>query len=291
VVYYLLLQDRVEEGMNSFSQVDAKKLATRLQYDYFDAYVDFYKADPAAARKIAQGYKDYPVDRWRKRFANVVVQADEIEGKAGAVVNEEDRNQVQAKLAATQPGFDFTVEARKVTLNYQNLETVTVNYYLMDVELLFSQNPFLQEYSGQFAYIKPNDAAALKLDAKKKQTDFDLPAKFHNSNVMVEIVGAGVRKSKAYYANDLAVQVVENYGQVHVTDQRTGKPLSTVYVKVYAKTNAGVRFFKDGYTDLRGRFEYASLTTDELISVEKFSILILSEDHGAIVREADPPKR
>jgi hypothetical protein len=52
-----------------------------------------------------------------------------------------------------------------------------------------------------------------------------------------------------------------------------------------------VEFYKDGYTDLRGRFDYTSLNTDQLGVVERFSILILSEEHGAAVREAAPPKR
>ena len=65
-----------------------------------------------------------------------------------------------------------------------------------------------------------------------------------------------------------------------------------VYVKVYARMNDGeIRFYKDGYTDLRGRFDYTSLNTNELDSVARFALLILSENDGAVVREADPPKR
>jgi len=65
-----------------------------------------------------------------------------------------------------------------------------------------------------------------------------------------------------------------------------------VYVKVYARLKDGqVRFYKDGYTDLRGRFDYASLNTNELENVAKFSLLVLSETDGAAVREANPPKQ
>ena len=55
--------------------------------------------------------------------------------------------------------------------------------------------------------------------------------------------------------------------------------------------DGGVRFYKDGYTDLRGRFEYGALSTNELDNVARFSILILSGEHGAVIREADAPKR
>ena len=47
-----------------------------------------------------------------------------------------------------------------------------------------------------------------------------------------------------------------------------------------------VKFYKDGYTDLRGRFDYTSLSTNELDFVKKFSLLVLSEEHGAVVRES-----
>ncbi|WLD12473.1 hypothetical protein [Planctellipticum variicoloris] len=52
-----------------------------------------------------------------------------------------------------------------------------------------------------------------------------------------------------------------------------------------------MKFYKDGYTDLRGRFDYASLNTNDLDAAAKFSILILSEEHGAVVRDALPPKQ
>ena len=36
------------------------------------------------------------------------------------------------------------------------------------------------------------------------------------------------------------------------------KPLSKVYVKVFADVNGTPTFYKNGYTDLRGKFDYAS---------------------------------
>ena len=63
-------------------------------------------------------------------------------------------------------------------------------------------------------------------------------------------------------------------------------------MKAYARMNDGrVRFYKDGYTDLRGKFDYASLNTNEIEQVDRFSLLVMSEDQGAVVREARPPKR
>ena len=65
-----------------------------------------------------------------------------------------------------------------------------------------------------------------------------------------------------------------------------------VLVKHKRRMRGGeVRFYKDGYTDLRGRFDYASLNTNEIEQVEAFSLLVVSEANGAVVKKARPPQR
>ncbi|MCY2986373.1 MAG: hypothetical protein NTY19_00645 [Planctomycetota bacterium] len=52
--------------------------------------------------------------------------------------------------------------------------------------------------------------------------------------------------------------------------------LAKVYVKVYAQMQDGaVKFYRDGYTDLRGRFDYTALSTNELDFVKNSSLLVL----------------
>ena len=63
VTYYLLLQDRVEEALAWFAEVRFDQVATRLQYDYWAAYLDFFSDDPQHARTIAAHYIGHPVDR------------------------------------------------------------------------------------------------------------------------------------------------------------------------------------------------------------------------------------
>ena len=50
-----------------------------------------------------------------------------------------------------------------------------------------------------------------------------------------------------------------------------------------------VQFYKDGYTDLRGKLDYISLNTGDLDRVERFALLLLSDTHGAMIKEAAPP--
>ena len=74
VVYYLLLQDRLAEALEFFEEVNVENLATRLQYDYFAAYLSLSQAEPEQAREIAAKHQQHPVDRWRKAFASVLTQ-------------------------------------------------------------------------------------------------------------------------------------------------------------------------------------------------------------------------
>jgi hypothetical protein len=219
-------------------------------------------------------------------------------------------------LADTEPGFDFKVEKQTISLNWKNLSEVTLNYYLMDPEFSFSSNPFVSQDAGRFSIIKPNKTTTQALPKDATKLDVPLPGEFAKANVLVEAIGAGKRLTQAYHANTLKLNLTETYGRLETRDVTTDKPLPKAYVKVYAKLNNGtVRFFKDGYTDLRGRFDYASLNASEnvaatsgadrpangldypmlkpaeLNNVSKLSILVLSDTHGATVKEVDPPAR
>lgn len=291
VTYYLFLQDRVEEALAMFDRVDPAKIATALQYDYLSVYAALYRENPAKAREVAAKHADHPVNRWKNLFRNAAAQIDEIAGAATKIVDDKDRDQRQATLASTEPDFELSVEKKAVTITAQNLTSVRVNYYRMDIELLFSRQPFVQQQSGQFSFIKPNLGLDVAVPDKKPIT-FDVPKELHGANFIVEVVAAGKRKSQAYYAHELSVQVVESYGQVRVALAGEARPLSKTYVKVYSRMKGSeVKFYKDGYTDLRGVFDYTSLNTNELDHVDRFSILVMNDQHGAVIREANPPKR
>ncbi len=320
VASFLFLQDRVEEALARFKSIDATKLPTKIQHDYFQCYAAFYEGDLAAARGLAAKYADHPVPRWKLLFAGVATQLEEIEGTAAKTEkgDKPDREKQQAELAASEPGFEFKVENKTIALTWKNLGEVTLNYYLMDPEFSFSSNPFVSQDAGRFSIIKPNKTATQALPKNQTTLDLALPAEFTKANVLVEVLGAGQRKTQAYHANTLKLTVAENYGRLETRDATTDKPLPKAYIKVYARLNNGtVRFFKDGYTDLRGRFDYASLNGPEngmpqptpyeaapangldyqmlkpaeLHNVEKLALLILSETHGATVKEVNPPGR
>ncbi len=292
VVYYLLLQDRVEEAARFFAEIKDEAVTSTLQYAYFQAYLAFSFENIEEAVAIAKARADEPVDRWRNLFRDILAQAEEIKGKGPVVTDQESRDQKQNQLATTEPALEMAVENRKITLRYQNLTDCTIRFYQMDLELLFSRNPFVKEVGSQFAIIHPNATMAVPLPAGSSTVVIDLPEALRDSNMMVEATAGPLVRSQAYYPHSLSVQTIETYGQVRVTHATTGEPLAKVYVKVYARLKDGqVTFYKDGYTDLRGKFDYASLSTNQLDQTDRFAILIMSDKHGSLVREAAPPPR
>jgi hypothetical protein len=292
VVYYMLLQDRIKEALLSFAEVNPENLSSRLQYDYFAGYLGFYTEQLEPVRAILNKYEDHPVDRWRKAFASMTNQLNELEGQNPDLIDPENRDQVQENLASRAASLNLAIEGKQVQLKYQQVPQVQVNYYLMDIELLFSRKPFVQHGSGQFSYIRPNVTEQIELPKDKTQVTFQLPEQLQNSNLLVEIRGAGQVQTRAYYANSLNVQTIQQYGHLQVTEAASDKPIPKTYVKVYAQLpNGKVRFYKDGYTDLRGRFDYSSVNTDDLDAVQKFAILILSPRYGSVIQEVAPPTR
>jgi hypothetical protein len=287
VAYYLLLQDRIEEGLAAFAKVDPARIAARVQYDYLAAYTCFFTGDVAKARELATRHKDHPVPHWQQRFAAVLAQLDEA---AGAAVKPSGEPVADAVAAAA--ALELAVSGRTLTIAHKNVARCEVRYYELDVEFAFSAQPFQNQGGTAAAYVQPTLAETKDLPKDAPQVAFELPQRFHQKNVLVEVRANGLVRSVPYFANDLSVRFLENFGQVAVTTQDGGAPLPKAYVKVFARLQDGtVRFHKDGYTDLRGRFDYASLSDDPNLTAQRYAVLVLDEQRGAVIREIAPPAR
>lgn len=292
LAYYLLLQNRVGEALAAFDAVQPDGVEMALQYDYMSAYMDFYRGDTGHAREVAARYVDHPVDRWRQRFQGVIAQLDEIEsGEVTDVDLGNGRDAAQNALAATEPILEFEIDGSLLKISHERVGEVELRYHLMDVEFLFSANPFVRGEVGQSSLIEPNRVEVVSLDGASVSTSIPLPADLERSNLFVEVRGAGITRRGTYFSSRLTVQGLERYGQLRVVDSEGLGPISKAYVKVYGMAGGEVRFIKDGYTDLRGRFDYASVSGYEGPPVSRYSVLVLHEEAGATITELSPPIR
>jgi hypothetical protein len=297
--HYAFCLDRVDEALALLDRVQPERVTARLQLAYLSAYAACCRGDLPAARSLAAPWIAHPVDRWRARFVALVAMLDEAEGKSPSAIATPDaagppnRDRTIAELAARQPTLDLVADHGQLVVQHQNLTTCQLRFYRMDIELLFSRQPFVQGDVERFSWIDPGCTLDLDLTlGEGGRTPVPIPASMRGQNLVVDAVAAGQRGSIAHYAHDLGVEIANQYGQLRVLRASTGSPLPAAYVKVYARQRGGeIAFYKDGYTDLRGRFDYATLSTDDLDRVERFALLIVSSDAGATVLEAPPPAR
>lgn len=293
VTSFLLLQDRITEARALLSRVDREARGHHLQWDYLTACLALHEGDGERARAAAAAHADEGHPRWRELFREVLSIVDEAEGAAGAApADADDLAGEQARLAATAPNLELELDGDDLVLTARHLRRCWVSYFPMNIELLFSRQPFMQQQAERFALIEPHRRQEVLFEGDEAERRLAVPQDYRSRDVVIEARAGGLRSVEARFANDLRVVLVSEYGQVLVQQRSTGRPLPRTYVKVYARSQGGeVRFYKDGYTDLRGRFDYATLSNDALELVERFALLILDDHHGALVLEAAAPTR
>lgn len=339
---YLLLQDRIGEAQATFARIQSNVSHThQVQFDYLDAYLktripvtldqeQMQQLDLQSIKDITSKYKDFGVARWRQLFAHLYDFVCEVEQGSLAVSD----NASQSKRILSEPILEFEVDQRRneLIVQYANIKSVQIKYYDMNIEVMFSDNPFMNsstdKTSGEnFNWIKPSYAVIMDLPEQKaaaseeqqsQDEEFEMigvgqvnalqtvkiPFNGGNKNVFVEVSSGSIKRRQAYYANRLYTHLAESFGVVRVMSEKSKRPLAGAYVKVYARLKQGgaIHFWKDGYTGLNGVFDYIGVTEGNQLTgsneklkdlmmdkVDKLSILILSAEEGATVKEACPP--
>ncbi|ETO05702.1 hypothetical protein RFI_31694, partial [Reticulomyxa filosa] len=334
--YYLILQDRINEAVFIFNECLDKKDKNdnkesinkyQIQFDYIKAYLAIFDESDKqleTARDIAKKWSDKKLPLNKQRlFEDIEYQLSELndfkreneiekeDETSLAIIGERDRRMDQNALS--QPSISFEIENRKMVFNSYLVNAITVNFYRMDIELLFSMSPFLekdkmQDSKNVFSFIQPNESLDINFNQDKDEKDaeainiphthkVEIPKSLWNCNMYCEVIVRNPSNysstrslCRAFYDHRLLVQVKEKFGQLKVLDKENKKPISKCYVKVYAMVNESPKFHKDGYTDRRGVFDYVSVSCDHLTQTKKFAVLVHSEDRGSVVETADVPK-
>ncbi len=292
LAYYLLLQDRLAEGAAELAKIREGDLHEKIQWDYLRAWLALRNLDLDRALALVQPHQNHPVPRWNARFTALAQAIREARGAAAATLEEPTRQQDMDRLAEEVPSLELKVENGKLWATAHKLKRVALNLYPMDIELMFSRKPFLAEGGTDFAVIKPAFSREIELKATGEPEEIQLPREYAGRNLMVEVAAQGQRAGAAWFASQLRVRKMESAGQIEVRSAKDGKPLPKTYVKVFARgTDGRETFWKDGYTDLRGRFDYVSLNDRQPEEAAEFAILILHPELGAEIRNAAPPTR
>ena len=157
---------------------------------------------------------------------------------------------------------------------------------------MFSQDPFLSVDKNDYSYVTPNHIIEKTITASADYAAeiIPIPESLASSNLIVQVSSGALSENLTYFPTSMKVFIVKNFGQIKVTSEDTGKPLSSVYIKCFSKkSNGAVSFYKDGYTDIRGTFEYTSVHSSDFSDVQDFSILVFSSTYGALIKQTKPP--
>jgi hypothetical protein len=276
----LFLQDRTEEALAKFDLIDPTKLRGRLNYDYLHTVVLFQREDPLAAKALAsQILPTLPPGLWHDRFQAVADQATE-------VAELTDPNKTDKLLADPEaPQLDLALAADgKLVITHRALEQTTLRLFNVDLEVLFSKNPFLRGdgSTGDQPEIQPNESLEITLAKGQRETSVSLPASLDKGNLLVSAAVGGQQLLRILDSKALELRHTPDTRTVQVLDAATSKPLPKTYVKVYAQTHSGeILFHKDGYTDLRGKFDYLSHTGIDPVTIKRLAILVSHPEKGA----------
>ena len=312
MTYYWVLMDRVEDALTLFrwkvvdedGEHPAAGLQCLVQFDYMRAYFECFKSDLSEARAICAKYASYPIIYWRGMFENVAELVREAEGTLEEAMEEEEAidmtnvtgNVIRSKRmhAESESSLSVSQEKSGVCVKYSQLERVQVNVYEVDAELRFSNAPFLREKGSQAMFVRPNHSESVALPALAENQAFGvyvyaLPDEYVQKNVVVEVCAGALRESCFVFNTKLTVVVSAKSGQLRVFDQETKRPVSNCYVKVYVKVGEESKFLKDGFTDIRGYFDYFAVSSDLGDRARKVAIFVDKEGYGSCIREVIPP--
>ena len=302
--YYLILQQRIKEATIVFEKINKKNIvgdnltSLELQYDYLTAYLDFSNGYPKfeKAREILKKYKDIAISNWKNMFNEIEDQLNEYDGKINfdeeISKEEKELSKKEKHKAESEEILSIELKDQDINIIYKNISEFTVKYYLIDIEILFSRSPFVKKNKVDFNLVKPQKKEKIKVNNEHKENIYllTIPEELRNKNFYIEISSGKKIENEIYNSSLLKYSIIESIGEIKIMTPEL-KALPQVYVKCFCETNSGaIKFYKDGFTDLRGKFDYVSLNTDLVNEVKKFSILMASKEYGSIIATCNPPK-
>lgn len=188
MAYYLLLQDRTDEAIQFTKKItNPSKINFKIQYDYMMAYFDMYTGMPkfTKAREICEKNIAYPIESWRNLFVEMANQIADYDGELdGNLIKDKDDKEDEDKEM-----LNVKLEGSKLNLLYQKIENIQVDFFLIDLEILFSISPFLGKEFEKLVYIQPHSVLKRKVVSKKtlEKLDMEIPEELKEKNLVIKV--------------------------------------------------------------------------------------------------------
>ncbi|KAF0697644.1 hypothetical protein As57867_011650, partial [Aphanomyces stellatus] len=268
LVYFMVVLNRLDTALDLFSNIH-DPAAFQMQYDYMNGFLDFYRDDAGfpIARAVAQSYKSYPEQRWRMLFGCLQEQLDELDTMVptgeGAAASSSVQD-VSLEMTVGKGSFVLSQRGHRIT-------RCVAKYYPVDVEVMFSREPFSGQdakVSSCISLIKPRATHAIQLSTTDATTAVEMPTALQSTQMLVVVSPEDfpeLEVVKPHFCDTMDVSFGLDEGLVQVFASH--RPLARTYVKVFVQTKASKKptFYKDGYTDICGRFDYMAINDTALL--------------------------
>jgi len=262
------------------------------------------------ARKYCDKHWAHSVITWRNKFVDMANQLAEYDGELEEIIKQNNTTEINhntkegdeanfnnpiIKLDEKDYKFETEINQSSIQFIIKGVVSAKVEFFFIDLEILFSRSPFIKTNFDDFIYVNPNFTQTIHFsdlnDYKKAYAkSLRIAEEIKNKNMVLKLTNnLGNYNTLIYYNKKFIVNINEEEGMIKVINSDK-IPMPKVYVKCFAKVETNVIFFIDGYTDLRGSFNYLDVKETEYTKITKFSILVVSEMFGSRIQECDPPK-
>jgi hypothetical protein len=298
--------------------------------------------DFAVARRITDKYQNYPILHWRNKFDEIRKRFESakpltIDGitkqvlahgaEAGGIVQQGGGLHIEsARLELDVKGNSLEIAWHPGKACTDASKQVLVYYYAMDIEVIFSRDPFANQnrisphllvnrptVENLIELPAPVHLAASTHDAAPYALTVNIPQHLIGTPLVVQVrdPASDLECTRTYLGSSaLVAHAIQQEGSLRVyekisaieagvhADKRARtesgspaspshdmfQPLGGCYVKVFCKSSSGVVFYKDGYTDVAGYFDYVARVDSEnqIPSITAFAILVLASNKGAV---------
>ena len=219
------------------------------------------------------------------------------EFEEAATLAEQDRKTASnTEKASRAPFFTARLEDAAIRVTAQHASALKVSFFKVDLEILFTLNPFSLEEYRNFSHVQPFLQERIALGpGDNAPLLLPLPAELLGENLFIQLSLSeqGVTQDVFLSHTPFRLQhhLNTDFGILKLVDGDTRKPAPKVYVKCFVRYKSGkTAFYKDGYTDLRGSFDYVSLSKDNLSEIDRFSLMVSGGEFGFKVLQAAVPK-
>jgi hypothetical protein len=153
--------------MKLFYKIDKNQLigensSLEIQYDYMRAFLDFSnsESDFSISKEIFIKYKDFLISQWKEMFEEIEDQLIQYEGREVEEINDLDdevskKKKQEKEVAKNLPKLSSSLVGNELKIIHANIKEITVKFYFIDMEVLFSRTPFISQVRNFIIFLEP----------------------------------------------------------------------------------------------------------------------------------------